>query len=242
MVQLDKRLARMAELMTPGGVGIDVGADHGYLSVSLVASGKAKRMLATDIRPGPLSSAERCIRENGLQDRIGTMLTDGLNGVALEGATDILIGGMGGLLIAGILQARLPELKEFNLVLQPMTQAAALRQWLCDNGFEIISERCAVAASKAYSIINARYDGVKRECDPFFALVGKAAEDDSEDADIYLQTLLSREQKTLSGLMSAASPDEEKIAHSRELAERLQKLLDQRATEHAPERKECRKS
>ena len=126
MVQLDKRLARMAELMTPGGVGIDVGADHGYLSVSLVASGKAKRMLATDIRPGPLSSAERCIRENGLQDRIGTMLTDGLNGVPLEGATDILIGGMGGLLIAGILQARLPELKEFNLVLQPMTQAAII--------------------------------------------------------------------------------------------------------------------
>ena len=239
MIQLDRRLARMAELMTPGGIGIDVGADHGYLSVSLVASGKAKRMLATDIRPGPLSSAERCIRENGLQDRIGTMLTDGLNGVPLEGATDILIGGMGGLLIAEILQARLPELKGFNLVLQPMTQAGALRQWLCENGFEIVCERCAVAASKAYSIINARYDGVKRECDPFFALVGKAAEDDSEDAGVYLQTLLSREQKTLCGLMNAASPDKKKIAHSRELADKLRKLLERRAPELAPERREC---
>lgn len=229
MIQLDKRLARMAELMTPGGVGIDVGADHGYLSVSLVASGRAKRMLATDIRPGPLSSAERCIRENGLEDQIGTMLTDGLTGVPLEGATDILIGGMGGLLIASILEARLAELKGFNLVLQPMTQAGPLRQWLCENGFAIVCECCAVAAGKAYSIINARYDGVKRKCTPLFALVGKAADDDSEDAAVYLQKLLAREQKMLDGLMSAVHPDEDKIAESRQLVEQLRALTEQRA-------------
>lgn len=228
MIQLDNRLARMAELMTPGGIGIDVGADHGYLSVSLVLSGRAKRMLATDIRPGPLSSAERCIRENGLEDRIDTMLTDGLTGVPLEGATDILIGGMGGLLIASILEARLDELKGFNLVLQPMTQAGALRQWLCENEFEIVCERCAVAAGKAYSILNARYDGVKRECSPLFALVGKAGEDNSEDALTYLQTLLAREQKTLDGLMRAVHQDEEKIAGSRELVEGLLAHIKQR--------------
>ena len=41
MQHLDSRLSAIAELFTPGGRGIDVGTDHGYLPVALVQAGKA---------------------------------------------------------------------------------------------------------------------------------------------------------------------------------------------------------
>ena len=79
MQHLDSRLSAIAELFTPGGRGIDVGTDHGYLPVALVQAGKAAHFIASDLRPGPLQSARANIRENGLADRIETRLADGLD-------------------------------------------------------------------------------------------------------------------------------------------------------------------
>ena len=228
MLQLDKRLMLMASYMTPGGYGVDVGTDHGYLAVFLVQSGMAKRMLATDIRSGPLSSAQRCIREAGLTDQIETRLTEGLNGLDLTGVTDILIAGMGGILISEILSARLSDLSDKNLILQPMTQSAALRSWLGANGFAILSEKCATVAGKSYSVIHARFTGEIHSCTPFEALVGKAKEDQSPDADTYLSALLHREEKALRGLCMAQQPDLSEIEQLKEQISRLQALIHQR--------------
>ncbi len=228
MIHLDNRLSRMAEMMTPGGRGIDVGTDHGYLAVSLVQQGRAASMLATDINEAPLASARSCIAENGLTDQIDTCLTDGLTSVDLRGVTDIFIAGMGGILITEILAARLPELEDKNLVLQPMTQAPALRQWLCRNGFAILQERCAVVSGKAYSILNARFDGQKQEAGLLFSLIGRTPEDGSDQATVYLQTLLSRQQKVLRGLSQAETADAEKLAETRQIVTHLEELLRQR--------------
>lgn len=231
MQHLDKRLSVIAGLFTPGGRGIDVGTDHGYLAVALVQGGKAQSMLATDVNPGPLQSARNCIAENGLTDRIDTRLADGLEGLPLSGFTDIIIAGMGGQLISSILSQRVGELAGKNLLLQPMTQAPALRQWLCENGFSILLERCAVAAGKAYTVIQARFTGEKTDCSPLFALVGRTPEDGGEDAGVYLQTLLSREQKRLKGLKAAASPDEGEIRQSEELVAGIKEILARREKE-----------
>lgn len=230
MIHLDKRLARMAGMMTAGGRGIDVGTDHGYLAVSLVQQGIAASMIATDINEAPLRSAQSCIRENELEDKIETVLTDGLQGVDLSGVTDIFIAGMGGILITEILAARLSELQDKNLILQPMTQAPALRAWLLEHGFAICKERCAAVGGKAYSIINARFDGEKRTCDLLYGLIGRSWEDESEDAEIYLQTLLARQQKVLRGLQQAENADPEKLIETRMVIDRLQELLRKRNT------------
>ncbi len=228
MLQLDKRLLTMVSYMTENGRGVDVGTDHGYLAVYLVQSGKASDMLATDIRPGPLSSAERCIREAGLNDKIHTVLTDGLAGIDLSDRTDLLIAGMGGILISEILSARCEELAGKNLILQPMTQSTALRRWLYANGFSILSERCAVAAGKAYSVINARFTGEKVQCTPLEALVGKTIEDKSPDADRYLLSLLTRKEKALAGLLRAQTPDSSEIQKLEELTCSLKQLIQER--------------
>lgn len=225
MQHLDKRLSVIASLFTPGGRGIDVGTDHGYLPVALVQAGAAVSMLATDVRPGPLDSARRCVRDNGLEGQIETRLTDGLDGLPLSGVTDIIIAGMGGQLISEILSRRVSELAGINLLLQPMTQAPYLRQWLCENGFAIRRERCAVAAGKAYTVIQAAFTGEKTPCPPLYALVGRSPEDAGEDAGAYLETLLGREEKRLKGLTASANPDPAEIAEAEMLAAGLREIL-----------------
>ena len=226
MITLDKRLLMLAEDMTPGGFGVDVGTDHGYLAVYLVQSGKASRMLATDVNLQPLQSAERCIAENGLSDRISTRLTDGLAGLDLTEVTDIFIAGMGGILISEILSARHPLSQK--LVLQPMTQAPMLRQWLCEKGYRIERERCAVSAGKAYSVITARHVGEKQPCDPLFALVGEAAGDISADGDAYLKKQLDRLERKADGMRKADAADESELAETDSLIAGLRTVIEKR--------------
>lgn len=96
MIAIDKRLKAIAGFVTQGGFTVDVGADHGYLSIYLIESGQSQRVLATDVREGPLSSARQNIAAHMLDGKIDTLLTDGLNGVELRDVTDIVIAGMGG--------------------------------------------------------------------------------------------------------------------------------------------------
>lgn len=226
MLSLDKRLMLLAEEMSPGGYGVDVGTDHGYLAVYLVQSGRAARMLATDVNPQPLSSAEACIAEHGLTDRIKTRLTDGLAGIELEAVTDIFIAGMGGILISEILAVRHPLVGK-KLILQPMTQAPALRRWLLEQGYQIERERCARSGGKVYAVITARYDGVERSCSPLFELVGRTPEDPSADAGAYLSRQLERLERKIEGLRRSAGQTDP-LARSEALAEGLRALLKAR--------------
>ena len=225
-IVLDKRLALLAEEMTPGGFGVDVGTDHGYLAVHLAGSGRAARMLATDVNEQPLQSARRCIEEHGVGDRVDTRLTDGLKGLELTGITDIFIAGMGGILISEILAARHPLHQK--LILQPMTQAPALRRWLCENGYEILRERCAVTGGKAYTVLTARYTGRVQPCSPLFALVGRAPEDSSPDGMAYLRRQLTRLERKAEGLRRSAGAFGEELAETEALADALRAILGEK--------------
>lgn len=133
---MDKRLVTCAKLCT-GDFVCDVGTDHGYLPCFMIKENMCKKALACDVAPMPLRSAEEHINREGLSDRIGTVLSDGLDNVPPEGITDVVMAGMGGELIARLLE-KCPWVKNgVNLVLQPMTKWDVLRKWLYDNGFEV---------------------------------------------------------------------------------------------------------
>lgn len=211
MKSLDSRLMAAAAFVTPGGRVADIGTDHGYLPVWLVQNGRADSAIAADINPMPLESAAANIAQAGLQDRIQTCLTDGLEGLPLEEITDIVIAGMGGMLIAEILGKHLP-LAGKNLILQPMTQAPFLRKWLCENGFAILDESPAEAAGKLYTVINARYTGEKWECDNFFAHTGRIRDGlliptKEPLCRKYLQFQLRKMEVILFGMGRSASED-----------------------------------
>jgi tRNA (adenine22-N1)-methyltransferase len=76
---LSNRMQALTDMVTPGTVITDVGCDHGFVSVYLVQKGISPRVIAMDVRSGPLEHAREHIREYGLEDRIETRLSDGLH-------------------------------------------------------------------------------------------------------------------------------------------------------------------
>lgn len=77
-MELSKRLASAAGMITAGNALVDVGTDHAWLPVWLVTNGICPYAVAMDVRPGPLERAKQHIHEYGLEDRIETRLSDGL--------------------------------------------------------------------------------------------------------------------------------------------------------------------
>ena len=63
MIQLSQRLQAVADLAEDAGVVADVGTDHGYIPLFLIACGKAQRAIAMDINEGPLQIGRASCRE-----------------------------------------------------------------------------------------------------------------------------------------------------------------------------------
>lgn len=158
-IHLSSRLLAVAELVPPGGHVIDVGTDHGMLPVWLVQTGRAEHVWASDLRSGPLQSAERLIAETGTGERIDLRLTDGLQGFSADDADTVVIAGMGGETMVSILAAA-PWLHEgVSLILQPQSKQGVLRRWLAENGFTVTCERLVRDAGRIYPILTAE-DGI----------------------------------------------------------------------------------
>ena len=172
--KIDARLLAVASLVSDGAYLADVGTDHAYLPIYLAEQGKISRAVASDIHKGPLESAEKNIREAGFSDRIHTVLTDGLQGLEPYPVTDIVIAGMGGLMIKGILE-KASAFKERNVkfILQPMQHIPDLRRYLGESGFAIQKEAQATAEGKFYQIILCTYDGATRKESELALLLGK---------------------------------------------------------------------
>ena len=55
---ISNRLLACCDYIAPGDRVADVGCDHGYLGIHLLLTGLASRVIAADIRPGPLECAD----------------------------------------------------------------------------------------------------------------------------------------------------------------------------------------
>ena len=157
---IDRRLLSAADLVRQGAVFADVGTDHAYLPIFLLSRGIIERAVCSDINAGPLESARVNVAHNGFLEKVDFYLTDGARELFDTGATDYAICGMGGELIAKIIDDA-PHLKNsgINLILQPMSRQGSLREYLYTNGFCIDSECYSTSSGKHYVCIRATYTG-----------------------------------------------------------------------------------
>ena len=157
---ISNRLLSAAEFVRQGAYFADIGTDHAYLPIFLLKSGKISRAVCADINQGPLDSAKKNAEAECLFDKMKFFLTDGAAALAGEGVTDYAICGMGGELIADIID-RAPHLRAhgIRLILQPMTKPAVLRRYLAENGFKTLAESYSSDAGKYYLCISAEYSG-----------------------------------------------------------------------------------
>ena len=156
-MQLSKRMDRLASMVTEGSSLADVGTDHGYIPIALVQTGKVSRAIAMDINKGPLERAALHIREQHLEDRITTRLSDGMTALKEGEADTVLIAGMGGALTVHILEGGahcLASVKE--LILQPQSEIWLVREWLCEHGYKITDEDIVLDEGKYYPMMKVR--------------------------------------------------------------------------------------
>lgn len=155
---LSKRLSAIADLVPPGARIADIGSDHALLPAYLVSSGKSPSAVAGEVRDGPLKASAARIEAEGLADRVAVRKGDGL-AVVEPGEVDcVIIAGMGGALIASILEAgaaagKLDGVR--TLVLQPNVGEDVVRRWLLDDGWYLAAERLIEEDGRWYEIMTA---------------------------------------------------------------------------------------
>lgn len=135
------RLEAIASLIDKCSVLADIGTDHGYIAEMALKDNLCKKVIATDINKGPLNSAINHLTKIGLDKYVDFRLGSGLTIINENEIDCAVIAGMGGELIARILDESKNVSKTINsLVLQAMTNVDVLRKYLYDNGYSISEE------------------------------------------------------------------------------------------------------
>jgi len=174
-LNIGKRLEAIANFVDKGSRVADVGTDHGYIPVYLVKKGYSSFVVASDINKGPLEKAISFVRLNGLEKNIETRLGGGLSVLEPGEVDEVIIAGMGGVLMANIIEASLDVARSARkLILQPMQAPDELRRYLLDGGFEITREALVKEEGKVYEIMEVRYTDVRSyEDDEIYFEVGR---------------------------------------------------------------------
>ena len=142
---------------------IDVGSDHGLLSVWCIKHGIVKTAVLTDINEGPLDKSRQAISDNNLNDKATAILTDGLDNVELKDGDIVVIAGMGGNNIKDIVgravDRKFDGASDVTFYLQPQKSLPELREWLAAKGFEFVDEEYVRDAGFYYCALCVKYKG-----------------------------------------------------------------------------------
>ena len=137
---LSKRLSMILDLVEPCDTLADVGTDHGYLALEAILSGKAKQVIAADVRQGPLKQAQKTFAQASVFDKVKLVLSDGIT--SIEDPLDaVVISGMGADLILKIISQDLDKFKKIpQIIVQANTKLHTLRQGMAELGFQMMAE------------------------------------------------------------------------------------------------------
>ncbi len=216
---LNPRLFKIASLLEPCRCLADIGTDHGYIPIYALSKGICKKAIASDINPGPLARAKEHAKQTNLTDKLDLRLGGGLSTLKEGEADTIVIAGMGGLLIAEILDNS-PEIVKgaSTLILQPMTAQTELREYLSKGGYTLEKEYLVNEDEKIYNIFKVTVGG-KTHYTPKELLLGKNVEADADLVRLHFEKIERKLRIRLEGLENSA------LEESKSKAEEVRQLL-----------------
>lgn len=154
MLKLTERLQQIADFLPEGQSFVDIGTDHGYLPIYMAERGKSPYIILADINEGPMEIARAHVNQylpefkpngdvykNNKGGTIKLVKGNGLEPIVVEPVENCVIAGMGGLLIASIIEAELEKAIHFSsLILQPRNAQDKLRRFLYEQEFVVLEE------------------------------------------------------------------------------------------------------
>lgn len=155
LIQLSKRLLAVASFVEKNSIIADIGSDHAYLPIYLIKKGISQKVIAGEVVKGPFESAQRNIEREDLRKSVEVRLANGLDALEVDDDVDtVTIAGMGGTLIATILEEGKSKLESVNrIIVQPNIHALAIRQWAAENNWVIVNEMILKEEGKIYEIV-----------------------------------------------------------------------------------------
>lgn len=156
MIHLSKRLSLALDMLSGSSSVADIGCDHGRLACALVQQQAAARVIATDIAEAPLQRARELVSRTGLEASVELRRGDGL-GALLPGEVEaISLLGMGGTLMARLLEeADEPFQGAKRIVFQPMRAVEDIRRYLYVSGCHILEDRLVLDGGRIYQVFMA---------------------------------------------------------------------------------------
>ena len=205
---LSKRLLKAAELVPPCDVFLDVGTDHAYLPVYLIKKQVCKRAIASDLRKGPLESAERTAQNFGVLPLTDLRLGSGFETVSEGEADAAVVAGMGGVLISELIKTSESTVRQIKtLVLQPMTATYELRKFLYENNFTITDEFLVKEDTKLYHIMTVTSGAPQKQTEAELFMGIHLLNKEKEHYLEYVSRQVKKIKKQIEGLEKSKSPE-----------------------------------
>lgn len=176
MIKLSKRLNKIVSYVDENSKIADVGTDHGFVPNFLVEEKNMQKVIATDISLQSLEKSIEFSKLRGNFEFIEHRVGNGLKAIEPNEVDTVIIAGMGGYLIVDLLKESMDLVKNLKkLILQPMQNQEYLREYLYENGYEILDESIVYEENKYFELIVARYNGDIIHSDEIYYKVPKSA-------------------------------------------------------------------
>lgn len=237
MIKLTDRLQVLADQIEKNETMADIGTDHGFLPIYLWENGICPKVIMGDVSAGSLDKARVNAASLYPEETFDLRLGDGIQTLKDGEVDDVVIAGMGGILMTEILGKNPEKSHSFKkLILQPRSGQGKLRHWLLHNGFEIICENLvregkyicevltAVPAESSDAVpVSRKLEGcgpedIQYDVPPWICQAGSLAQE-------FIKNKQAIEKRILNGLLKSQTPDDEKEAAVRERIAYLDELL-----------------
>ena len=152
--RLGPRLEAVASFVPKGTRVADIGTDHAYLPIWLRKKMISPKVIASDIRPGPLNTARLNVEKYGV-DGICFRLCPGLQDIRPDEADTIIIAGMSGETICSILENAHWDWKGKRLILEANTKHSLLLSWIYAHDLHVDGELFPVEHGRVYRVYTA---------------------------------------------------------------------------------------
>lgn len=153
MLSINQRLQSVSQHII-GDTIADIGSDHAYLPIYAIQHKLCKKALAGEVIQGPYEAARKNVNDYELSEQIDVRLGNGLSIIKEDKVDTITICGMGGPLIAKILNEGKRKLTYFpRLILQSNIQTETLRKTIVHLNYQIIDETILEEKGHIYELL-----------------------------------------------------------------------------------------